>query len=309
MILELGRRLGLSVQLESELKREVEGREASPEANGFGGSKARHAAACLAKVLFTVADPCGGAVVDNFMPQQTEAVWRRWLSWARASSCRAVSRSVQTFGDPAAPQPDGICSGGRFALHYKLGNCGMGPFMHRAGRLSQEHMGWDRQLALLTCLLGRRTIIFSAAPSGQGLLHQELVDFDFPNSSRLLMWPSEVEAAMMANGSALLDRCWNAVRHGSRSPCRSGINCEAVRESWALSGKFSLRSPLPLHPQRRHGREHDTTEDGHVMWESCNGSTSSTGWLECGDGSMAHAISTASANIAYSPQLGKTTVR
>ena len=144
----------------------------------------------------------------------------------------------------------------RYALHWIYSICGVGPFY--MGRGQRGGLGWDALLATLACLLGHQTIILTASPNDNGLLHQEFVDFELPSH---LGWSSSTTTTTSRRGgsdkhksaatndaercshSALLRRI-SAQDLPYRVPSRSCSNTFSRAESLAF------RSICPLPPQQ-----------------------------------------------------------
>ena len=102
---------------------------------------------------------------------------RSWLQYARAADPSELVRSLRGLGDGG-----NVSSGGRrFALHWIYGICGVGSPLQTTG------VGWDGLLAMLACTLGHQAVVLAASSNDNGLLHQELVDYDLP---RGLGWPT-----------------------------------------------------------------------------------------------------------------------
>ena len=59
-------------------------------------------------------------------------------------------------------------------------------------------------LGTLACVLGVHTVVLAAAPNDNGLLHQELVDYELP---RGLGWPGLEQQGGAATNP--LDMCWD----------------------------------------------------------------------------------------------------
>ena len=262
-------------------------------------------AASLAKALFTTAHPC--ELVD---PDRATfgALWRAWRTWAAASTPEAVVNALLHLGDPrhhstsatstatstvtstastastteidatSPPLPSGMHAGGRFALHWLLGICGKGPWCK-----GRHKLGWDRLLAVLACLTGRRTVVLAASPNDNGLLHQEVVDFDLPYE--LLPWPTlplvelahgrtaEAVDAVEARGGRAADLLTQCLRPMTPPPRPRGAEEAAaalrataqlqrrVREAWAVARKFALLDPTAAE-QQQSGHQRSSAEVG-----------------------------------------------
>ena len=59
-------------------------------------------------------------------------------------------------------------------------------------------------LALLACLLGHHTLVIAASPNDNGLLHQELVDFELPPRHG---WQSRAASTSQLNALRHCERC------------------------------------------------------------------------------------------------------
>ena len=90
----------------------------------------------------------------------------------------AARPTAASAADPTTPEAwlRDFSDAERFGLFWLWGACGVGP------------LGWDRLLQILACMLGHHTVVLSASSNDNGLLHQELVDFELPAH---LGWPPQ----------------------------------------------------------------------------------------------------------------------
>ena len=51
------------------------------------------------------------------------------------------------------------------------------------GRMRHRHFGIDKLLTTLACMLSKGSIVLAASSNDNGLLHQEMVDFELPEAS------------------------------------------------------------------------------------------------------------------------------
>ena len=155
-------------------------------------------AVCVAAVLL-MEHPCEGAAAGEALSRTMEL----WLATARQTPPREMVAVFQTLGGKDAGQfghadtskqnrlrQVASDSEQRFGLYWLYGICGVGGPLRRTG------YGWDGLLALLACLLGHHTIVLAASPNDNGLLHQELVDFELPPPYG---WPSLASAQSVPN--------------------------------------------------------------------------------------------------------------
>ena len=109
-------------------------------------------------------------------------------SWLDAATAKSPQRLIDEW-------TNGICAGttrvtgspllnastaaaNRFALFWLYGVCGRGSIPERSKLIDS----FDSLLALLACMLGHQTIIMYAAPNDNGLISQELVDYELPHT-------------------------------------------------------------------------------------------------------------------------------
>lgn len=157
-------------------------------------------AVCMAAVLL-MEHPCEAADAGEDLQRTMES----WLAAARQAPPSELVAAFQALaGKEAAASMDGdfqdpkqhrlwqIVADGerRFGLYWLYGVCGLGGPFHRTG------YGWDGLLALLACLLGHHTIVLAASANDNGLLHQEVVDFELPPPYG---WPSLATATSAPN--------------------------------------------------------------------------------------------------------------
>ena len=139
-----------------------------------------------------------------------------------------------------------------YALYWAYGVCGRGPYYSRkkAGLWS----AWDSLLARLACALGVQTVVLAASPNGNGLLHQELVDFDLP--PELGGWPAPPKGTLNPSRS-----CY-APLPGAPKPA-------SLAAYWKASSKFGLRDPVSA-IQAQPRAERCRLFDGKKVWTQRN---------------------------------------
>ena len=192
----------------------------------------------LAAVLMTSRPPCTvlpdwGAIAPLF-----DAEWRGRENGTSPSDVAA--RLLLTVSSHRL----------NYALYWAYGVCGRGPYYSRkkAGLWS----AWDSLLARLACALGVQTVVLAASPNGNGLLHQELVDFDLP--PELGGWPNPPQGTL--NPSR---RC-HAPVPGAPKPA-------ALAAYWKASSKFGLHDFVSERPTRA---ERCRLFDGKKVWTQGN---------------------------------------
>lgn len=200
-------------------------------------------AECLAFRLLTLHHPCEGAdPTHKLAPLLT-----LWLRRARRRSPRAVVSEVLRL---ASEEGARYMPAHRLALHWLFGICGVGPFGSRGGGL-----GWDMLLATLSCVLGYHSVVLAASPNDNGLLHQELVDFDLPET---LGWGAAPREAGRTNDVA---RCLRPFEFAAADK-RAGVDAVGRRrrellDHWQRTRKFVL----PARPPPSDGV--GAAQDGH----------------------------------------------
>uniref|UniRef100_A0A7S3ETB4 Uncharacterized protein n=1 Tax=Haptolina ericina TaxID=156174 RepID=A0A7S3ETB4_9EUKA len=147
--------------------------------------------------------------------------WQEYVRSAHPSDLVSALRGL------SSPRTNRSSGSRRFVLHWIYGVCGVGSPMGMTGH------GWDGLLATLACTLGRQTVVLAASSNDNGLLHQELVDFDLPPG---LGWGS-------GRGNPV--RGCLAPFEWAESDRRAGLEAEMARRRalhryWRASGKFGL---------------------------------------------------------------------
>lgn len=112
-------------------------------------------------------EPCVGVSPEA---PELQAPMRAWLTFANNTTPNEVVdafaklplSSSMSLGSTVLSAAD------RYAIFWQFGVCGWGS------------IGWDRMLATLACVLGHQTVVLAAASNDNGLLHQELADFERP---------------------------------------------------------------------------------------------------------------------------------
>ena len=209
-----------------------------PSSSSATASTGREKAAAFAAVLLS-RHPCEGAGGA----EQLKPLFARWLAHMHTLSAEDRVRAVIEL-----PSPNGLASGfsaaERFALFWLYGVCGVGA-PNRYGT------GWDGLLASLACMLGVHTVVLIASSNDNGLLHQELVDFELPLP---LGWTPLDAANTRRTHSAA--RCIRPFGF-ARADRHSGESAEQARRVqllrfWQESHKFVLPSLPPAPPGLPH---------------------------------------------------------
>ena len=213
------------------------------------GLQRRHADATLAdclgaSMLSHVPRSGGGHVGMHF-----GLLAREWEKFVEGASPRDIVRRFVRLGAPLPSSSGPVASSshepllshaaGRFALYWTFGISGKGKF---SPFWREAPVGPDSLLATLACALGHHTVVLAAASNDNGLLHQELVDFEMPEP---LGWPD-------ARGAATNDVRWcatqpfsfvqeDALRAGSGGiPSGQAWRRQHMLNFWRTTGKFRL---------------------------------------------------------------------
>ena len=166
---------------------------------------------------------------------------RAWSDLARRSTPEAIVGYALGLGN-GAWMPGAMLSGlsytDRFALYWLFGIAGKarGTTFWKASQF-----GPDGLLAGLACILGHHTIVLAASPNDNGLLHQELVDFELPFP---LGWQSATGNTNDV-GWCLSQRAFSFLADDARK----GVGAQNLRrvhmlKFWQSEGKFRI----PLTP-------------------------------------------------------------
>lgn len=205
-----------------------------PNSSSATASIGREKGAAFAAVLLS-SHPCEGASGA----EQLKPLFARWLAHMHTLSAEDRVRAVMEL-----PLPNGLASGfiaaERFALFWLYGVCGV-------GAPTRYGTGWDGLLASLACMLGMHTVVLVASSNDNGLLHQELVDFELPPP---LGWtPLHVATALRTHSAA---RCLRPFGFAHSDRDRGGSAEQARRAQllrfWQESRKFVLPSLSPAAP-------------------------------------------------------------
>ena len=189
---------------------------------------------CLSTQLITDVPRAGGHSGPQFARLK-----REWEAFVSRSSPRDAVEAFLSLGDTSLGSnstrgPLLSTASGRFALHWTFGINGKGknsPFWRRSP------VGPDGLLSTLACMLGHHTVILVASSNDNGLLHQELVDFELPEP---LGWP-------VTRGQSTNDASWCMQQPFAfvQDDARRGPSAQAVRrrqmlDFWRSTGKFRL---------------------------------------------------------------------
>lgn len=182
--------------------------------------------ACLCAYMLAQI-PCAGvakrgAIVD---------IAQQWADMASRSTPEAIADWVLHLGTSS----DLFSPAARFALYWTLGICGKGqkstPFWAAAP------VGPDGLLTALACILGHRTIVLAASANDNGLLHQELVDYDLPEP---LAWPTATNATTNDVRKCVLQPFAFIKADGRRGNVAAMLRRRQMFDFWESTGKFVL---------------------------------------------------------------------
>ena len=112
-------------------------------------------------------------------PKGFAGLMSRWLSFLRTLSAADAIEAFRALTYPSQRLP--FNSAERFAIYWVYSFCGSGDVS--AGG-SATPIGMDKLLGLLACMLGHSTVLLAANPNDNGLLAQELVDFEYVVQAR-----------------------------------------------------------------------------------------------------------------------------
>ena len=201
---------------------------------------------CLSSYMLSIL-PCAGARAAR--GEAYGKLGRRWAEMARRSRPDAILRWALELRTASRGSP--FSDAERFALYWIMSVCGQGhstvvsPFWHASP------VGPDSLLATLACILGHRTIVLTASANDNGLLHQELVDFELPPP---MGWP-----IVRADATNNVKRCIsNDAFAFLAEDRRGGAQAKASRRSqmldfWRSTGKFALPVDPTEGPRQRQG--------------------------------------------------------
>ena len=184
---------------------------------------------CLVAYVFSKL-PCAGAMRG----EQYDSIASRWSEIARRSAPEAIAQWVLQLGSASSEQP--FSSGERFALYWTMAICGKGqkstPFW------AESPVGPDGLLGALACILGHRTIVLLASANDNGLLHQELVDFELPSPHG---WQSPQSGVTNDVRYCLTLQSFAFVAEDQRSGAEAKVQRRRqMLEFWRMSGKFAV---------------------------------------------------------------------
>ncbi len=191
----------------------------------------RHPAASLAARLcahMLAVVPCA----SGHRGPQFAALAKQWEEFARSAAPDAVVSEALELSRGA--RATSMTSAHRFAMHWTLGICGKGrgtPFWRASP------VGPDGLLTALACMLGHKTVVLAASANDNGLLHQELVDYELPEP---LGW--RAVAGRETNDAAwCLAEPFRFVQDDARRGARAQEERRRqMHEFWRATGKFAL---------------------------------------------------------------------
>lgn len=192
------------------------------------------AADCLAASMLSILPKVGGHRDPAFgmLAQQ----WEAFASRSRPQDVvRYVLQLISSDGMPSPP----FTAAQRFALHWTFGIMGKGrntPFWR------SSPFGPDGLLAALACILGHQTVILAASANDNGLLHQELVDFELPEP---LGWPAPADKLQTND----VQWCFTQPFGFVKADAQRGVRAQSLRrlqmlQYWRQTGKFRLPTQL-----------------------------------------------------------------
>ena len=182
---------------------------------------------CLSAYMLSVLPRAGGHRDPAF--GQLVASWEQFA--LRSPPQRVVQHALR-LGSAASVST--FSSARRFALHWTFGINGKGrntPFWRGSP------VGPDGLISTLACVLGHQTVVLAASSNDNGLLHQELVDFELPEP---LGWPS-VKGRRTNDARWCLSQPFRFVRDDAKR----GSKAQTLRrlrmlQHWRYAQKFRL---------------------------------------------------------------------
>ena len=137
---------------------------------------------CMRTERWTTAPPAG-----------FPALMTRWFGYIRGLTPEGT---LSAFRNLTFPSEMPFLAGERFAIFWIYSFCGVGDVGNR-----DQPIGLDKLIEVLACMLQRATVVFAANPNDNGLIHQELVDFDFSR-----------EEAGSVSLATRAGKCWDAAQ-------------------------------------------------------------------------------------------------
>eukprot|EP00322_Chrysochromulina_rotalis_P019187 CAMPEP_0115833292 /NCGR_PEP_ID=MMETSP0287-20121206/3098_1 /TAXON_ID=412157 /ORGANISM="Chrysochromulina rotalis, Strain UIO044" /LENGTH=404 /DNA_ID=CAMNT_0003286703 /DNA_START=198 /DNA_END=1411 /DNA_ORIENTATION=- len=161
-----------------------------------------------------------------------ERVARRWAAFARRSSPEAVTQWVLQLGS----MNQVFTPAERFALYWAMGICGKGqkttPFW------AASPVGPDGLLSTLACILGHKTVVLAASANDNGLLHQELVDFEVPSP---MGWPAVADGKLNSIEICIVQQPFAILSDDARRGSKAlASRRRQMLDFWMASKKFLL---------------------------------------------------------------------
>ena len=187
---------------------------------------------CLGAHLLSAVPHAGGHTHAG--GSQFAMLAREWKEFASRATPQDVVRVF--FRPPVDLSIDGATHGAaRFALHWTFGISG------KTGKTAfwkSSPTGPDGLLMTLACVLGHHTVLLAAASNDNGLLHQELVDFELPPP---LGWTAPIGESSTNDPHWCMTRPFEFVQEDAkRGPSRQAMRRVQMREFWQRTGKFRL---------------------------------------------------------------------
>lgn len=243
--------------------------------------------------LYMLSMPSGPCPGKTFAPHSNVYFDTEWVKAARrlALSPRRVLYHLRLI------EPQEYV--GAFFAHWIHGICGIGA---RARASKQWDAAYDMLLAQLACMLGVHTLILGFSPNDNGLMHQEVIDYDLPQSSRVLLqigfhaWPRIVPGTNHLNDKELCSPPFRKpkvrVQHKTAQEEKRRLEhlrlaaVERIVDHWDMECKFAFVDPL-FRAEALRARGHDN-RDPPVQCRTFRNHTNASKFLAFA-GSMSHA--------------------
>ena len=172
---------------------------------------------CLAAHLISQV-PCKAA---GGYHAKLKAAMETWLDQLRDSQPQQVISAFFNLSHPRVPSD----AASRYRLFWTYSVCGRGTLPE----LTRTPIGWDTLLTSLACTLGYGSVVMVAQPNDNGLLGQELVDWDLPEGR--LGWT-----------------------HGRENDVRSCLKRAVHMGSWGSSGEAEMVTRARFQSLMQHWR-------------------------------------------------------
>ena len=206
---------------------------------------------CVAAALL-MNHPCEAAASKG----ELASILELWLAAAKRAHPADLVATFLALASPTAASPpssEGLrqataMAERRYMLHWLYGVCGVG------GPLRQTGYGWDGLVALLACLLGHHTVVLAASPNDNGLLHQELVDFELPHPHG---WPTLASPTSPPNALQHCQRSFDVFQaDAARGPLALQRRRRELLWFWRNASRFGPKFVLPRRVPAAAGSAH-----------------------------------------------------